>query len=577
MMPPAQALLAPLPAGVDLGLILVHIKHAGYVVQKGAPTAVYQFTKDLNRPPIQLKWCKEPRGSPGWSQFKLQMVLCMTLAGYRLVRRRIKEVLLHDPDIDTNQAITNNNEDVIWKICHQKLWLLKSFIHLILPVKSTSEKFNSIQCELKDEQAAARGEVIERKKKAEAPTTARARVKVKQLKEAKQVETPDASDSSKALAGHSASGGDQAEAVVGGGVSGAGNEWTTHDNANNNDSADTNVGANADVNTDLNAMDTSFQGEVQPNTPVDTNEDEVGDLTHNLSSMAIDPLEADEPETGMGNILDKLNNPQAASTPSPARISQQPLGQSATPDKVPSMTSLPAPATSPPPRAKRPNPRFPNPRAPADCATNPPTLTLQAATPTSLAPPPSPPPPKEATTTTEAHILPTNITSEITKLQSLTASLGDAQRAAMPSALLQSLAAFAALGPGFTLIQPPTSDPGIDNTPCSNESELSDPDPDPESASESNPPIANQGPNPSSTQLQARGGPKTQRNAKTAAKVKDMLPGADNDVPESIGARTARAIRAAKGGEPSTTSTKKASTRGKGKAIAVTANSEDQV
>ncbi|KAG8688434.1 hypothetical protein FRC11_005450 [Ceratobasidium sp. 423] len=307
---------------------------------------------------------------------------------------------------------------------------------------------------------------------------------------------------------------------------------------------------------------------------MDMNEDEVGDLTHNLSSMAIDPLEVDKPEGGMGNILDEINNPQAASMPSPAHISQQLLGQSATPDKVPSTTSLPATAMPPQPRAKHPKPKFANPVVLVDCATNPPTSTLQAAMPTSLAPLPSQPPPKEATATTKVNTLPTNIASEIAKLQSLTASLGDAQqRAAMPSALLQSLAALAALGSGFTLTQPPASNPGTDDTPCSDESELSSP----KSTSESNPPIANQGPNPSSTQPQAQGGPKTQRNAKTVAKAKDTLPGADNGVPESTGAKTAQAIRAAKGGEPSTTLMKKTGTHGKGKAIAVTANNEDQV
>ncbi|KAG8684479.1 hypothetical protein FRC11_012037 [Ceratobasidium sp. 423] len=244
----------------------------------------------------------------------------------------------------------------------------------------------------------------------------------------------------------------------------------------------------------------------------------------------------------MENLLGSINDPQAASMPLPTCISQQPTGQAVTPNKVPSvmptttsacpMTSVPALAASLQPKPKHPKPKFANPMALVDCATNLPTSTLQAATP-SLASPPSQLPPDEATTTTRAHILLTDIASELAKLQSLTASLSDAQRTAMPLALLQSLATFATLSSRSTPTQPPASDLGIDYTLYNDDSELSAP----ESASESNPPLVNQGPNPSSTQLQVQGGSKTQHNMKTPAMPKVTLPSPDNGA-ESIGAKT---------------------------------------
>ncbi|KAG8700408.1 hypothetical protein FRC11_012960 [Ceratobasidium sp. 423] len=453
---------------------------------------------------------------------------------YRLVQKRLKEILVHNPEINTNQAITNIDEDIIQKICYQaleefpkfkifqkqKLWLLKSFIHLILKAMSYSM-----------------GEVIVQKKNAKAPTTARSRVKAKQLQEA--------NNSSSTPTGHSTSKGNQAgaeveaEVEVETGVLGAGSVWITHNNA---DDDDNNSNANTNANTDLDTMDTSFQGVVLSKAPIDMNGDEVGDLTHDLSSMAIDPLEADETEGGMENLLGSINDPQAVSMPLPACISQQPTGQAVTPYKVPSMmptttsacpmTSVSALAASLQPKLKCPKPKFANPMALADCATNLPTLTLQAAMP-SPALPLSQLPPDEATTTTRAHILLTNIASELTKLQTLTASLGDTQCAAMPLAFLQSLATFATLSSGSTPTKPSASNPGIDYTLYNDDSELSSP----KSASESNPPLINHRPNPSSTQPQVQGGLKTQHNMKTPAMPKVMLPSPDNSA-ESISENT---------------------------------------
>ncbi|KAG8688746.1 hypothetical protein FRC11_004850 [Ceratobasidium sp. 423] len=260
-----------------------------------------------------------------------------------------------------------------------------------------------------------------------------------------------------------------------------------------------------------------------------------------------------------------------------------------------STTPASAPVTSSEPKAKRPRPKLANPAVLADSTPDAaiPTLPPAAPSPPIALTPPSAPSPTQslaqgATTTTGVHIppadlaslSPADLASHIAKIRLLAASLGDAQRAAMPPELLQSLAVFAALTPGSAPAQPPTPKSGIDDALFGGDSDLSGP----ESASESNPPIANQGPASSSTQSQAQSGSK----AKTAAKAKVVLPGADNGEAESVGAKTARVIRAAKGGkgtmavdwsggEPVTASTKNTGTRGKGKTVAVTADNEDEV
>ncbi|CAE6483398.1 unnamed protein product [Rhizoctonia solani] len=553
---------------------MAHPAHAGYKFQKPKVTSTDnpatasdpdprpRFTRDPDRPTIQLKWCKAPRGSPGRSGFDLPGLLCMGQGGYTLVRTRMKEIMIHDPEINMNKSITHNDDEAIRRVCYQalaefpefdifrrqKLWPLKAFVHLIL--KATSEKHNSIRRQLEDEEAAVRGEVIVRKKKAKAPDTARARAKVKQLKSAKQAQKLDPSNDSSTPTRSNMLPEGQVELPSE--VSGAGNQQTTRDNDR----------ANTNINADPDAMDVSFVA-TRPKTPVDTHEDELQDLTHDLASMSMDPLEDDEAEGGTENILGPIN-PLASSTPLPTRVTQQPSSLS-TASHAPSATADPALVVSSKSKAKRPRPKFVDPAVLANSVPD-------GATPAILAAAPSPPitsAPLLAPSSTQslaqgAAIPPANLTSpspaelaaQVTKLQLLAASLGDAQRAAMPLELWESLSAFTTLTSGSVLAQPPAPKSGIDNPPFDGDSDLSDP----ESASESNRPIANQGP---TAQSQARNNSNAQKNAKNAAKAKAVLPGVDEAVAESVGAKTARAIRAAKGG--------------KGKTVAVTADNEDQV
>ncbi|KAG8741683.1 hypothetical protein FRC11_014668 [Ceratobasidium sp. 423] len=445
-------------------------------------------------------------------------------------------MLVHDPDIDMNKAITNNDPEVICKICYQ------------------------------DEEAAAQGEVIVWRK-AKSPNMARGRAKVKELKNAKQTQEPNAGDNLSTSIRHGVPSGSQAEAQSE--VSGEGNQQVTNNNANNS-SPSANTDANADV------MDMSFHAVALPKTLVDMNEDEVGDLTHDMISMSIDHPKDDNAEGGMEEILGPVN-PHAMSTLLSMRITQQAPGLSMAPHgslsamsntiHATSTTPASAPVTSSKPKVALAN-------SMPDAA----ILTLPPATPSPLIAlmPPSAPSPTQsltqgATTTTGVHIppadlaslLPANLASHITKICLLAASLGDAQHAAMPPELLQSLAMFAMLTPRSAPAQPPTPKSGIDDALFGGDSDLSGP----ESTSESNPPITNQGPTSSSTQLQAQSCLK----AKTAAKAKVVLPSADNGEAKSVSVKTVQVIRAAKGGkgmmamdwsggEPVTTSTKNTGT-----------------
>lgn len=490
----------------------------------------------------------------------------------------------------------------------QRFWPIRAIILLIL--KNTSETFNSNKRALEDEAAAARGEVIVRKKKGKAATTAKGRARAKESKVAKQAGASDASNRSSASNGRTVS---EANEVT---VPGAGNAHTT------TDARDHGSGADPDE------MEISFRAEMPPITPEEADEDRVANVTHELSSMQIDPgthiirsgsitnilylgEDEGEPFAVTGSFLAGLDL-QATSTPLPTRKPKQPSVQSQTqhkPDLTTTTFTRTGPSTlasttvSAPPTLQSTGPM------PLDtvASTGPSTNATTTIHPEPIYPPadtskslPTPPPSQSATTgagsSNEAHTTTThplvspnaNLEDQLARLNAFAATLGPAQLALLPPGFFQTFTSSNPSKPSSVPTSNPASNSTVNNKIFGEDSDLSDV----ESASESNPPIASQGSDTASTRPKTKNDTKNKKGSKGAATTKVVLPGADGGEAGSVGAKVAQAIRAAKGtktakGAPTedqdenqngeelvVVSTKK--TRAKSKAVAVTVAIEDQ-
>ncbi|CAE6386857.1 unnamed protein product [Rhizoctonia solani] len=455
-----------------------------------------RYTRGPNPPRIQLEWCPKPPGSPGRANFNVKAQLRMTNAGHNYFRREVRSILQRDVEVDMNKAITKqkNHIDLITRLCHEiaehfpefepfrkdRFWPIEAVIHGTL--RNSSGKFNALQQQLKIDEARARGEAIEPKaKKVKAPTAARGRAKVKELKSR-------AATDRLPTAGHN----------------------PTHSvtaNENNANKGDTNM------------HERSFQDVDDP----------LGDLTHEMSIVAIDSAQDDKPDETHGSILAHLL-PDAMSTLFSTRAVTYTSGQSPI---LPSI--VPTPAS---PSSSTASSRSVATTGAPDVAT--PVAGIFSSTRDTVTSLPSSSPPQPHTITPEALV----------QLAQLAALAPAAQRALIPAALWQLLTPSSLPISGSALAPTPTPDltgsvlasttkptpnpPGDDDEPLS----------DAESASASNPPV----PEKKSTGATDS----TSRPHKTtgsSSKSKNIPIGGANGTEfttATLGAKTAKAIKDAK-------------------------------
>ncbi|CAE6352662.1 unnamed protein product [Rhizoctonia solani] len=574
-----------LPPGFNISLLVPHLVKAGYVVQATGtpvetsvstldqpapknpslappePRRTLRYTRDPNRPVIPLTWCPAPtEGTSGRREFNVRVLLRMSKPGFQLIWNGIKNMLIRDPEIDTDKAITFNDEDAIKRVIHQaavvydefevfrkqKFWPIKGIIHLIL--KGTSGKVNAKKLELKREEAKKRGEVV-KKKARKTPTTVRERAKLKPIAEAKASTGPKV--------------GSQPNTVFEGSppTSSVIKLFKTHSTQVNHDNG------TRDNDLDFGIMETSFHDEVL--TQECAHEDDMGDITQNISVLAVGPDEEDESNEDTSNILGQLV-PQAASTPSPA---WQSISSNASP-------LAPAATACDPPPCKS---LYPAP-------TSVPTASLTSVSSSA----------QGTIHTVPAHLPSPSPNDVVSQFALFVSTLPEASRALMSSELMQCLgilplgpsnvstaqsssstSAFNHIPPGLTQVDPTAFD---------DDDILSDA----ESASESNPPVIRiPSTLPGIESTTATNGRVISNTGKTGAG-KGVSSNLDHNTTNSVGAKTAKAVRSAKGpnniqvanatsqmdDDVTHASIKKPSTRankGKGKSVAITADNEEKL